>query len=125
MPGGNTRRYALTQGETMQDKVRERIAGYLGIAQRAGKIAAGDAAAADALVRKKAFLLVLAEDAAAQVKAELTELAGDQLPVLYWPDKVELGRIVGKSRRGAIAVLDEGFARAIKRVLVEESEPSA
>ena len=109
----------------MQDKVRERIAGYLGIAQRAGKIAAGDAAAADALVRKKAFLLVLAEDAAAQVKAELTELAGDQLPVLYWPDKVELGRIVGKSRRGAIAVLDEGFARVIKRVLVEESEPSA
>jgi len=101
----------------MTEPCRERIAGYLGLAQRAGKIAAGDTAAQEALRKGKAFLLVLAEDAAPQVQEEMRTLAGDNTPVLMWPDKVDLGRIVGKSRRGAVALLDEGFAKAICKLL--------
>lgn len=101
----------------MNEEQRRRIAGYLGLAQRAGKIAAGDAAAKTALSKGKAWLLVLAEDAADGVKAELRALAGEEVPVLFWPDKRDLGLIVGKSRRGALALTDEGFARAIEKVL--------
>ena len=101
----------------MNEEQRRRIAGYLGLAQRAGKIAAGDSAAKTALVKGKAELLVLAEDAADSVKAELQALAGEEVPVLLWPDKSDLGLIVGKSRRGALALTDEGFARAILKVL--------
>ena len=55
--------------------------------------------------------------AADSVKAELQALAGEEVPVLLWPDKSDLGLIVGKSRRGALALTDEGFARAIAKVL--------
>lgn len=106
----------------MHESERQRIAGYLGIAQRAGKIAAGDMAAREALQRAKAYLLVLAADVSPKVKEELTGLAGADVPLLVWPDKQELGRIVGKSRRGALALLDEGFARAIVKVLAEREQ---
>lgn len=101
----------------MDERQRERLAGYIGIAQRAGKIAAGDMLAKEALQRKKARLLVLAEDISPQVREELLALAGEQMPVLSWPDKYDLGRLVGKSRRGALAVLDMGLAKAMLKVL--------
>lgn len=101
----------------MTEAQRKRIASYLGLAQKAGRVAAGDAAARTALTQGKAFLLVLAEDAAPTVRQELLALAGEEIPVLYWPDKTDLGRIVGRSRRGALALNDEGFARAIAKVL--------
>ena len=108
----------------MNDTQRRRIAGYLGLAQRAGKIAAGDSAAKTALIKGKACLLVLAEDAADSVKDDLTALAGEEVPLLLWPDKADLGLVVGKSRRGALALTDEGFARAILKVLAAEgNEP--
>lgn len=101
----------------MNAEQKQKIAGYLGLAQRAGKIAAGDGAAREALLHGRASLLVLAEDAAESVRRELTALAGEDVPVLLWPDKNQLGLVVGKSRRGALALLDAGFSRAILKTI--------
>lgn len=106
----------------MDETRREKIANYLGLAQRAGKMAAGDMAAREALRQRRAFLLVLAADAAPQVREELTALAGKAVPILTWPDMYDLGRLLGKSRRGAAAVLDQGFAQAIRQALGPEVE---
>ncbi len=106
----------------MNEQQRTRLGGYIGIAQRAGKAAAGDVSAREALLKGKASLLVLAADASAQVRRELLDLAED-LPVVEWPDKLDLGRLVGKSRRGAVAILDQGLAKAMVKVLeTEENE---
>ncbi len=98
-------------------QIERKISGYLGIAQKAGKLAAGDLAAAKALRQGDAFLLVLAADAAPQVKEELLLLRGDT-PFIYWKNKSELGKAVGKSPRGAAAVLDEGLAAAIRKTII-------
>ncbi len=103
----------------MNERQRQRIAGYLGLAQRAGMIAAGDDRAREALQKRKGRLLVLAADASEKIRGELLELAGD-LPVVDWPDKDSLGYLIGKSRRGAVVVLDQGFADAIQKVLQGE-----
>lgn len=110
--------------QQMNERQKDRLAGYIGIAQRAGKIAAGDTLAKEALRRRKACLLILAEDISPQVRDELLFLAGPALPVLFWPDKCDLGRLVGKSRRGALAVLDAGLAKAMQKVLTGSSENS-
>ena len=97
-----------------------RIAGYLGIAQKAGKIVAGDNLAKEALIKKKAELLVLANDAAQWVKDELISLAeAESVPMVFWPDKTGLGLLVGKSPSGALVVLDKRFAKAIVKVIGE------
>lgn len=102
----------------LNEKQSARIAGYLGIAQKAGLISAGDNMVKEALIKEKAEMLVIACDAAPSVKEELTSLAQSQaVPVIQWPNKMDLGLIVGKSRRGALAVLDKGFAEAISKVV--------
>jgi ribosomal protein L7Ae-like RNA K-turn-binding protein len=100
------------------DAQQKKIAGYLGIAQKAGRIVAGDNMVKDALEKNKVELLVVANDVSLEVKAGLTRRAKEkEIDILNWPNKIDLGLIVGKSRRGAVAVLDRGFAEAIKKVM--------
>ena len=96
---------------------KQRIGNYLGLAMKAGKVAAGDMAAAKALKAGQAHLLTLAEDISPAVLKEIIPLAQQRcLPLLWWPDKDSLGLAVGKSRRGALAVLDKGFSEAILKL---------
>jgi len=102
----------------LSDEQRRRIAGYLGLAQKAGRIAAGDQMVKEALLKNRLHLLVLAEDVAETVRQELTALAiARNVAILTMASKEELGLIVGKSRRGALGLLDPGFAAAIVKVL--------
>jgi len=96
----------------------KKIAGYIGIAQKAGKIAAGDAAALAAIEKGKVFLAIIAADAATTVRQGIEDAAtGKNVPIIFWRDKIDLGYIIGKSRRGAIAVLDQGLAAAILKIV--------
>ncbi len=102
----------------------ERIAGYLGIAQRAGKIAAGDEAVLKNLSSPQVFMVIVATDAATDVKKKILDVISKskynkQITCIQWNTKIALGHMVGKSQRGALAVLDEGFAKAIKKLMDE------
>ncbi len=101
----------------MNANAQERILNYLGLAQKAGKLAAGDGATLNAVRDGSAHLVVCAGDVAPSVQREL-EAALDQknLPVISLADKQRLGRAVGKSHRGMVAVLDAGFAGAILKM---------
>ena len=91
-----------------------RIGNYFGLAMKAGLLAAGDMATEKALKTKHAHLLVLAQDIAPALAKEFSSLAEKyRLPLLWWPDKHSLGLTVGKSRRGALALMDKGFSIAI------------
>lgn len=93
----------------------KKIADYLGLAQKAGKIAAGDRAVLQAVKKSGAFLVIIAGDIAPTVREELLQaLDGRGLPVFHWRDKASLGLMTGKSPRGALAVLDKGFAKVIE-----------
>ncbi|MEG1501345.1 MAG: ribosomal L7Ae/L30e/S12e/Gadd45 family protein [Clostridiales bacterium] len=93
---------------------KEKIGNYLGLAQKAGKIAAGDAAVQAAFKDKKTCLIFLASDAAQKVIDDLAKaLEKRSLPVMIVADKSQLGLWVGKSHRGSLALKDQGFANAI------------
>ena len=99
--------------------LNKKIANYLGLAQKAGKIAAGDMAVLTAIKKGKAKLILIASDIAPSVKKELeAELDHSVIPVYVWEDKIYLGSIIGKSKRGALAVLDKGFADVIEKLFL-------
>ena len=96
----------------------KKTAGYLGLAQKAGKIAAGDRLVLQAVKKGGAFLVIIAGDIAQTAHEELLQaLEGRGLPVFNWQDKASLGLMTGKSPRGALAVLDKGFAAVIEENL--------
>ncbi len=99
----------------------EKIAGLLGLAYRAGAIAAGAMQVEKALLSGRCQLLLIAADTAADTKRQLvaiTSRAGT--PTINALTKLQMGTAVGKSPKAALAVTDPGFAAAIRRMLGNE-----
>ncbi len=90
------------------------IGSLLGLAQRSGCLVSGDVAVREALVRGKAKLLVIAGNATARTKQELSSLAEKySIPVVVFGTKEHIGALIGKSPRSSAAFLDENMIRAV------------
>ncbi|OPY59082.1 MAG: putative ribosomal protein YlxQ [Pelotomaculum sp. PtaU1.Bin035] len=86
----------------------------IGMGQRAGKLMSGNFAVKDALARGRVKLLVIAKDTSGRTRRELSVLAGSKnIPTVSFGSKVELGRLIGKAPRSAVAFTDELLARRI------------
>ncbi|MGI6491698.1 MAG: 50S ribosomal protein L7 [Peptococcaceae bacterium] len=86
----------------------------IGLGQRAGKLVSGSQAVKNYLNRGRIKLLVIANDASPQSVQEINRLADVKaVPVLTYGSKDDLGRLIGKSPRLALAVTDEHIARGI------------
>ncbi|MDD4237199.1 MAG: L7Ae/L30e/S12e/Gadd45 family ribosomal protein [Desulfotomaculaceae bacterium] len=101
---------------------------FISIGQRAGKLASGNYAVKSNLNRGKVRLLLIANDAAAHSVHELNGLATARgVPVLSYGSKDDLGRLIGKSPRTALAITDEHLARgmlgAFERGEANRTEP--
>ena len=79
------------------------VAFALGLAQKAGKVAAGDFAVRSALNGGKAKLMLIASDAAETSRRELEYLAKSA------------GSAIGKSPRTAVVITDNNFAAMIQK----------
>ena len=89
----------------------------LGLCKRAGKLAAGEVAAEQAVRGKKAFLLILSEDASKNTKKKFRNSAAYyELPLAEIGTKEELGRAIGVDMRSIIAITEEGFAKKLKQL---------
>lgn len=98
--------------------MRERILGYLGLANRAGKIVSGSSMVCEALrARVKPGLVLVATDTSAAIAEKVVSLAA-----LHGIDcqraltKEEFGAILGKAPRSAVAIRQGGF---IARLVTE------
>lgn len=96
---------------------------FLGIAQRAGQVQSGDAAAEAMIKKGKAKLLILAEDASAGTKKHFVQLA--EYKNVRWieaGEKLRLGIALGRSPRSAIAVTDEKFANRLQDLFIDKGQ---
>jgi len=96
---------------------------FLGLAQRAGSIKSGDAAAEAIIKKGKAKLVLLAKDASDKTKAHFINLA--KFKNVRWiegGDKLHLGVALGKSPRSVIIITDDNFAGKIQELFGEEEQ---
>lgn len=98
--------------------VEEKIIGLLGLAFRAGAVAAGGMQVEKALLSGKSKLLLIAADTAQETRKKLI-LTAVQSKTPHWEGmtKIQLGSAVGKSPKAALAVTQEGFAGAIAKLI--------
>ncbi|MBE3575942.1 MAG: ribosomal L7Ae/L30e/S12e/Gadd45 family protein [Firmicutes bacterium] len=88
----------------------------LGLAQRAGALAAGSEAVRQAIRRRQACLVILAQDLSPTTAQAFSRLAAAQgVPVRSMGTAQELGRAIGKPARGVLAITDPRFAVFVAR----------
>ena len=85
---------------------------YIGIAARAGKVAAGRTAVEVALRRGRGRLVLLAEGCGAEVRRRFRRLSG-RFGVPVVTVDFDLGRAIGRPGKVVAVVTDPGLARQI------------
>lgn len=97
--------------------MKNKALSYIGLATKAGKTASGEFSTEKMIKARKAFLVVIAEDASENTKKNFRDAcAWYHVPFLVLGTKEELGAWAGKKVRASLAVLDEGLANAILKL---------
>ena len=95
-------------------KDTKKVLNLLSLAQRAGRIASGEFAAGKAVKSGTAYLVILAADASDNTKKKFQNMCTFyHVPVLELSDRDVLGHSIGRDLRSSLAVMDEGFAKAV------------
>jgi ribosomal protein L7Ae-like RNA K-turn-binding protein len=91
----------------------------IGLAFRAGKCSTGEETIVKDIQKRRAKLIVIANDVGPQTRKKITDKCNSYgVPYkVVADDRDTLSNAIGKSHRVAIAILDEGFAGKLKSLL--------
>jgi len=99
---------------------RNSLFGSIGLAMRAGKIISGEDQVLDAIKKKRAFLVFLANDAGFNTTKRITDKSGFySIQLSTELNTQELSNCIGKDNRKVIAIIDRRFANMIVEAINE------
>lgn len=94
----------------------DKVISLIGLAERARKVASGEFSAEKAVKSGTAYLVIVAEDASDNTKKNFSDMCTYyEVPISIYGRKEFLGHGIGKEMRASLAILDEGFAKAIQK----------
>lgn len=95
----------------------------LGLARKAGKIAAGEFSTEKAVKGGAAFMVFISTDASENTKKKFRNMCEwHKVPIICMADMEKLGRSIGCGDRSSLAVLDQGFAKAIEKAFGTDAD---
>ena len=95
-------------------KLEERIASYISLANKGGKVVSGSDQVMEKLKKGGAGILFIATDISADIGEKFRGVAKLKgVPCVALFDKERLGGLIGKELRSVLAVLDSGFVATI------------
>jgi ribosomal protein L7Ae-like RNA K-turn-binding protein len=99
--------------------MRERILGFLGLANRAGKAISGGSLVSDAIRGgNKPGLVLVATDVSEAIGERIETLAAvNRIPYVRIMTKDDFGAILGKAPRSAVAIRSGGFVTQLAGVI--------
>ena len=106
---------AEAMAQLVRSLMRDRVLGYLGLANRAGKIVSGSSLVCEAMRSKnKPALILVAHDASSAIADKVLALAAANcVRAERVLTKDVFGSILGKSPRSAVAVRQSGFVERL------------
>lgn len=97
---------------------RQKILGLIGLATKAGKTAGGEFMTEKTVKTGKACLVIVSEEASDNTRKMFSNMcAYYKVPIYFFGGKEELGRAMGKEIRASLAIVDNGFAEAIVKLM--------
>lgn len=88
----------------------------IGLATKAGKTVSGEFSTEKEVKSIRAALVIVADDASDNTKKKFKNMCDYyHVPICFYKDKDTLGHAMGKQFRASLAILDEGFAKGIRK----------
>ena len=104
----------------------DKILSLVGLATRAGKTASGEFCTEKEVKTGRAALVIVAGDASENTKKKFRDMCEFyKVPIYFYGDKDTLGHAMGKEFRASLVVLDEGFAKGIRKHIDTENQTIA
>lgn len=98
-----------------------KVLSLIGLATKAGKVASGEFSTEKAVKSGKAAMVIVADNASDNTKKMFRNMCTYyKVPLYFFGAKEELGHAMGKELRASLALLDDGFAKAVKEQLDNE-----
>ena len=92
----------------------DKVLSLLGLAARGRNLVSGEFSTEKAIKEGKASLVIVGDDASDNTRKMFTNMCTYyQVPICFFGKKDELGHSMGKEMRASLAILDEGFAKAL------------
>lgn len=96
----------------------KKILSMLGMAMRARKVVSGEFATENAIKSFQACMVIVAEDASNNTKKLFRDKCSFyEVPYIEFGTKEKLGHAIGKDYRASLALVEEGFADAVSKLL--------
>lgn len=98
-----------------------KVLSLIGLATKAGKTVSGEFCTEREVKSGRAALVIVTEDASDNTKKKFQNMCEYyKVPIYFYEDKDTLGHAMGKQFRASLAVLDEGFAKGIRKHMDRE-----
>ena len=98
----------------------------IGLATKAGKVASGEFCTEKEVKSGKAKFVIVAGDASENTKKKFGDMCKFyKVPFCFYGDKDTLGHAMGKEFRASLVILDEGFAKGIRKHIDTENQTIA
>jgi len=95
---------------------QSKVWSLISLATKAGKVASGEFCTEKEIKSVNASLVMVAGDASDNTKKRFQNMCDFyKVPICFYKDKDTLGHAMGKEFRASLAVLDEGFAKGIRK----------
>ena len=95
---------------------QSKVLSLISLATKAGKVASGEFCTEKEVKAGRASLVIVAGDASDNTKKKFQNMCDFyKVPICFYKDKDALGHAMGKEFRASLAVLDEGFAKGIRK----------
>lgn len=92
----------------------KKVLNLIGLATKAQKTVSGEFSTEKAVKSLKARLVIVSEEASDNTRKMFTNMCTYyKVPIYFFGNKEELGHAMGKEIRASLAILDDGFAKAI------------
>lgn len=97
---------------------QNKVLGLIGLSAKAGKIEYGADAVEEAIKRKKAKLVIVAEDAADRTKENFKFLCNkSNIYYVIFGEKEIISKAIGKNNKAIIAIKDKNLSNEIYKII--------
>lgn len=95
---------------------QSKVLSLISLATKAGKTVSGEFCTEKEVKSGRASAVIIAGDASDNTKKKFRNMCDFyQVPIYFYADKDTLGHAMGKQFRASLAILDEGFAKGMKK----------